>query len=176
MQTCSTQIKEPLRNNSPSTSREAVDKQILMPHLPPHQFRHPDGLWLQELELEPYSLGERKKFVKKKKKKRGNIWSRKGRKCSSRAPKGSRPYLDKDELAPQRHGIRELLSEAQHDSAVWEVALVVVKLQLCKEKGTVRRCQTSLHSFRNKHPAGGKAVGSGDASSDVQSLQPGGIC
>lgn len=44
-------------------------------------------------------------------------------------------HLHKDELTPQRHCIWELLSEAQHDSALWEAALVVViLLQLCKER------------------------------------------
>lgn len=51
------------------------------------------------------------------------------------------PYLDKDEFTPQGHGIRELLPEAQHDSAVWEAALVVVVLlQLCKDRGKLRIC------------------------------------
>lgn len=62
-------------------------------------------------------------------------------KFSSRAPKCSSPYLDKDEFTPQRHRVWELLPEAQRDSAVWEAALVVIiLLQLCKERGTVGSC------------------------------------
>lgn len=64
-------------------------------------------------------------------------------------------YLDEDEFAPQGRCIWELLPEAQHDSAVWETALVVVVLlQLCKDTAKIaigppeaaRLCCTPLGS------------------------------
>lgn len=102
-------------------------------------------------------------------------------KFSSRAPKGSLPYLDKDELTPQWHRIWELLSKAQHDSGVWEAALVVViLLQLCKERGTVGGClpQAASHCYAASGSSTlpwKKAVGSREGSFAVQSLQPGGV-
>lgn len=51
---------------------------------------------------------------------------------------GQPPYLDEDELTPQR-GIRELLSKAQRDPVVRVAALVVVVLlQVCRDRSTVR--------------------------------------
>lgn len=56
-------IKECLTSNIPSTSQEAVDKPILMPHLPPDQLRNPNGLWLQGLKLEPCLWGKKGNMV-----------------------------------------------------------------------------------------------------------------
>lgn len=98
--------------------------------MPPHPFRHPNDHGSGGMKLKPYLRGKKKK----------GIQSRQGGKSIIRAPKGSPPYLHKDELIPQRHSIWELLSKAQHDSAVWDASLVVViLLQLCKER-TVGSC------------------------------------
>lgn len=52
-----------LTSNGPSTSQDAVDKLILMPHLPPDQFRHPNDLWLHSLKLESFLWGEEGNMV-----------------------------------------------------------------------------------------------------------------